>query len=128
MQKVAKINASNYGSSDDVEVAIMSKKEESAVKLAQAKDTAKEYDLKNARNIILGQQQDPVFASFLKEGNRADTAIIILEEFSKKKHNSAIVTMAKATSMGFGRDDTSTTKASYSTWRNATKALNKVIS
>lgn len=58
----------------------------------------------------------------MKEGNRANTAISILEEFSNKKQNSAI-TMAKTTSLRFGCDDTSTTKVSYSTWLNATKAL-----
>ena len=61
MPKVPQINAF-YDSSDDVEVAIMSKKEESAVKLAQTKDTAKDYVLKKTRNIKLAQQQYPVFA------------------------------------------------------------------
>jgi hypothetical protein len=82
------------------------------------------YNLKKSRNIILGQQQDPVFASLLlKEGNWANTAIVILEEFSEKKQSSAITMMAKSKSLGFGCNDTNTTNASYSMWHNATKAL-----
>ena len=57
-----------------------------------------------------------------EEENWVITAIITLEEFFNKKQNSAIA-MAKTTSLGFGRNDTSTTKASCSTRQNLTKAL-----
>ena len=77
MRKIVPINAFNYDH-DDVEQALASIPKVFAAKLARAKETAKDYELRTQHNIQAAQQeQDKEFTSNLKKVTRQKPVLVI---------------------------------------------------